>query len=253
LNAIVDGELSPQQSASANEHLRACPACTASALSQSLLKSAVAKAGDRYAVPDRLRERILQQTRAAAVAPTFAPSSAAPARTSRYGLAGWAVAAAVLLVAVASLVLQQRRFSSAEVAALAGQVSDQHITTLTANSPLQVLSTDRHTVKPWFQGKLPFSFNIPENLPAGTRLEGANLAYIQGQAAAQLVYSIGSHRVSLFVLGRQSTARQAPVEAEHFGFHVETVRENGFEIVAVSDVEPAKLAELVHRFIAAQA
>ena len=92
--------------------------------------------------------------------------------------------------------------AAVEHAALMTEVSDQHIATLAANLPPQVLSSDRHTVKPWFQGKIPFSFNLPEGLPADTKLEGANLVYLHNRPVAQLLYDIGRHRVSVFVQQR---------------------------------------------------
>jgi anti-sigma factor RsiW len=81
-----------------------------------------------------------------------------------------------------------------------------------------VLSSDRHTVKPWFQGKLPFSFNLPEGLPSDTTLDGANLTYLHNRPVAQLLYSIGRHRVSVFV--QQSTGGAIPtgLSAEHADF-----------------------------------
>ena len=84
--------------------------------------------------------------------------------------------------------------------ALVSEVFDQHVATLASAGPPQVISSDNHTVKPWFQGKLPFAFNLPENLPAGMALGGANFTYLRNQPTAQLLFSIGRHRVSVFVM-----------------------------------------------------
>src|SRR5271156_6843910 len=193
LNAVADGELSADQLATANEHLAGCSSCTASALEQSLLKSATARAGQRYTMPPGLEKRLASQPEAPATA------------GSKSGIwsPGWIAAAALLLV-FSSMTLSQRHtrkveIASAEHAALVTEVFDQHIAMLAGNLPPQVVSTDRHTVKPWFQGKIPFSFNLPENLPADTTLDGANLTYLHNQPVAQLLYSIGKHRVSVFV------------------------------------------------------
>lgn len=145
--------------------------------------------------------------------------------------------------------LQQRIASSRRAAdtyaALVTEVSDQHIATLAAGPAPQVISTDRHTVKPWFQGKLPFSFNLPENLPANTTLDGANLAYLGNQPVAQLLYSIGKHRVSVFVRERSTSSDVKPLQAEHSGFHVAGFDTDDLEGIAVSDVDPARLRDLV--------
>jgi len=171
--------------------------------------------------------------------------------TGRFGALGWAIACALLLVSV-SIVLVQRNahrtaIVSAEHAALVTEVFDQHIATLAANSPPQVLSTDRHTVKPWFQGKIPFSFNLPEGLSGDTTLDGANLTYLSNQPVAQLLYSIGRHRVSVFVRERTGAIPSSGLLSEHSGFHVAGFTTEDLEVVAVSDVDPTRLSDLVNR------
>jgi anti-sigma factor RsiW len=208
LNALADGELTADQQASANQHLAECPACTSYALHQSLLKSATAKAGLRYAPSPQLHERLASlasKTNSESPATCLLDAPRSPSR-SVWGSLGWATAAVLLLVSV-SMILVQRgtqkdERASAEDAALVTEVFDQHIATLAGSQPLQVISTDRHTVKPWFQGKIPFSFNLPQGLPSDTALVGANLTYLGSQPVAQLLYSIGKHRVSVFLRQR---------------------------------------------------
>jgi anti-sigma factor RsiW len=142
--------------------------------------------------------------------------------------------------------------ASAEQAALVNEVFDQHIATLAASMPAQVISTDRHTVKPWFQGKIPFSFNLPESLPKDATLDGANLTYLHNQPVAQLLYSIGRHRVSVFVRNKPTTERPRELLTEHAGFHVMDSSTDDLEVVAVSDVDPARLAELLNTIRKAQ-
>jgi anti-sigma factor RsiW len=253
LSALVDGELTADQLASANQHLAVCPSCTSSALYQSLLKSATARAGHRYTPPPQLRERLAllaaqtnsqSQPRGIQVAPI------SPSRSfGRFGSLGWAVAAALLLVTLSWVIVQRTAQRaervSAEQAALVTEVFDQHVATLSDSQPLQVISTDRHTVKPWFQGRIPFSFNLPQGLPSDTTLDGANLTYLDNQPAAQLVYSIGKHRVSVFLRQRSGNAEAHELPAEHSGFHLMGFSAGDLEVVAVSDVDPARLAELV--------
>lgn len=248
LSALADGELSMPELAQANEHLAGCSVCTADALSLSLLKSATSKAGHRYAPPADLLERVLRPTEKRAPA----------ARSTRwFGVAGWA-AAAVLLVVLGTTMLVQRSGRRADVAsvqdgALVTEVFDQHVAALAGSLPPQVLSTDRHTVKPWFQGKIPFSFNLPDGLAKDTTLEGANLTYLDDQPVAQLLYSIGRHRVSVFLREKPGAAAVRSFEAEHAGFHVMVFSSGELEMAAVSDVDPARLAELVNLIRRAQA
>jgi len=260
LNALADGELSTDHLASTNQHLAGCPSCTSQALYQSLLKSATAKAGRRYAPPPHLQERMARlasQANSRLQAPVVRTAPISPWRSmGRLGSLGWA-AAAVLLLASVSMIFVQRamrggEMASAEHAALVTEVFDQHVATLAGNQPLQVISTDRHTVKPWFQGKIPFSFNLPQGLPSDTTLDGANLTYLGNQPVAQLLYSIGKHRVSVFLRQKSGAARVNELPAERSGFRVMGFETNDLEATAVSDVDPVRLAELVNAIKHAQ-
>jgi anti-sigma factor RsiW len=252
LNALADGELTEAELASVTEHLHGCPACTSHALQQSLLKSATTRAGQRYEVPDQLRKRMEHL-----VASQSAPSHAVERKSSSLlsssdgpaKWAGWAAAAALLLSAGGMTLFErnERRVQTATLQrrALATEVSDQHIATLAANLPPQVLSSDRHTVKPWFQGKLPFSFNLPDNLPEGTKLAGANLVYLHNRPAAQLLYNIGSHHVSVFVQQKTSGTEEHVPVTEQDGFRLTGFSTKELDVVAISDVDPASLANLI--------
>jgi anti-sigma factor RsiW len=251
LSALADGELSAEELAGVNEHLASCCSCTSVALSQSLLKSAATRAGQRYAPPPDLQRRLAQVV-AKEKSSLAANSGDSAARRQRsmasIGSLGWMAAAAVLLIAVSIGLVRHQMASSQRASeratALITEVSDQHIAMLAGGSAPEVISTDRHTVKPWFQGKIPFSFNLPENLPTSTTLDGANLSYLGSQPVAQLLYSIGKHRVSVFVRERSASDAAHPLQAEHAGFHVEGFDTDDLEVLAVSDVDPARLREL---------
>jgi anti-sigma factor RsiW len=161
---------------------------------------------------------------------------------------GWNAAAILVLAFAATLLLQhylrRSELVSTQETALVTEVFDQHVATLAAGTPPQVLSTDRHTVKPWFQGKIPFSFNLPENLPADTMLDGANLNYLDGQPVAQLLYSIGRHRVSVFVRQQDSLPPVNAFSTDHAGFHVMVFTAGDLAITAISDADSARLNQL---------
>jgi anti-sigma factor RsiW len=244
LTRLADGELSPEQLAVVQQHLEGCPACTSQALAETLLKSAVARTGHRHVAPPDLAERLKRRAIAAI------PPSPGPATHSRRRLALTALAtAAVFLLAI--VLLSTSRYRDAR-GPLVAEVSDLHIATLAANQPPQVVSSDRHTVKPWFQGKLPFSFNLPSTLPADVVLEGANLAYLQNQPVAQLIYSIGRHRASVFLRQRNGTKMAVQAKTEYAGFHVTAFSTNGLDGLAISDVDPSRLAELARLIEQAQ-
>jgi anti-sigma factor RsiW len=252
LNSLADGELPAEDLARANEHLARCPLCTTDALHQTLLKSATAKAGQRYSPSAHLLEKITHQS----ARQIFQPQTETEARSrGTFGTLRWATVAAALLVSVSFLLIQRAQrtaIASTERAALVTEVSDQHIATLGPSSPPEVLSSDKHTVKPWFQGRIPFSFNLPDDLPQGTTLDGANLTYLNNQPVAQLLYSIGKHRVSVFVARRSGAVRPVDLVAEHSGFHVKNFSTDDLDVIAVSDVDPARLSDLVSAIEKAQ-
>lgn len=255
LNLFVDGELSHDQIAEVNEHLATCKECTASTLSLMVLKSTAARAGQRYTVPPDFQERLLHGVAAKTPMNEAMLTGAKPAeirKTKRVGVFGWATAAALLLLSTGLVLFQRGAASRANEAALVTEVSDQHIATLASNEEPQVLSSDRHTVKPWFQGKIPFTFNLPDGLPEDTKLDGANLAYLHNQPVAQLLYSIGKHRVSVFVRERNGTDQLLGDIVEHAGFQIARGNTSELEFVAVSDVEPRRLNDLIMAIAQAQ-
>jgi anti-sigma factor RsiW len=235
LNAFADGELKGEELARVSAHLAACLACSSQCLSLTALKRETAAAGRRYEVPRDFQRRMNRVATAG--------------RTDRARWARWA--AAVAMVATCILLAMGWSASRARIddAALVGQITDQHIATLAANAP-QVISTERHTVKPWFEGKLPFSFNLPASLPPDMSLDGANLTYLRGRPVAQLLFSIGRHRASVFV--EQSSGAATLPKTERAGFHISSFRTAELEGIGVSDADPARLNELVASVRAAQ-
>lgn len=253
LNALADGELSEEQLVRANEHLAGCPQCTSDALGQSLLKSATARAGQRYTLPLQFGAHMSQTIAQETAHPKAFSSGQTRRRRPDPGYYGWLAAVATLLVCI-SLFLVQRHAqqTSHESENLVTEACDQHIATLAANSPPEVISSDRHTVKPWFQGKIPFSFNLPQGLPDDTTLDGANLTYLHSQPTAQLLYSIGKHHVSVFIQQRENGSVSSSLVADHSGFHITGFHTLDLDVVAVSDVDPARLSDLVSRIEQAQ-
>jgi anti-sigma factor RsiW len=156
------------------------------------------------------------------------------------------MAAALLLVAVSLATWSVRRSHNALSAELATELLDQHLATLSPAAAPEVLSTDRHTVKPWFEGKLPFSFNLPEAyaLPPGTTLKGADLTYLGDHPAALLLFTAGKHQVSVFVTERSALA-SVPAASARSGFNLSSVVVGDLRLTAVGDVDPPQLDRLL--------
>jgi anti-sigma factor RsiW len=257
LSALADGELAGEELSAVKQHIDECLPCARSAIDEWLLKGAVAKAGWRYDAPADLRDRmaalVAKQASSEARQPGATPTSSRGSRT--WGVsAGWAAAAVLLIVLGSWGVVQYRENNSlnGERVALVTEACDLHIAMLAANQPPQVISSDRHTVKPWFQGKLPFSFNLPETLPADTTLDGANLAYLNNHPVAQLLFSIGRHRASVFIEEKAGGTALGALKTAHQGFNVAGFDTDDLEVIAVSDVDPARLSALTNALQTAQ-
>jgi anti-sigma factor RsiW len=274
LAAFVDGELSADDLARASQHLAECIECTRRALGESLLKRSTTRAGLRHTMPEAFETRILhaiaaQQSAPAPARPGRSLSAQSPSarsssaqspsesslRRPQLGALGWAGAlAAVLLVSVSGFVAHhlalRSAHSSALVESLVTEVVDEHIAAMAAAAP-QVISTDRHTVKPWFQGKLAFSFDLPSALPPDITLDGADLVQLDGRPAAQLLFSIGKHHASVF-LRQRSEGDPAIRSTQRNGFHVDGFRTSGLDALAVSDADPQRLHALALAVQAAQ-
>lgn len=240
LTSFVDGELPSAEVDGVQQHLADCHSCALRALSATQLKAATARAGLRFAAPPEALARLTAQLR-----------SQEPKRTARiypFRTIAWTALAAGLVLAVSLIGWRQTRQANA----LSSELLDQHLATLSSGASPQVLSTDRHTVKPWFQGKLPFSFNLPDVLPPDTTLKGANLTYLNGQPAALLLFTIHKHEVSVFLTQRSGTAPATTSSAVRSGFDISSASTHDLRIVAVSDVNPADLQLLLSALVQAQ-
>ena len=242
LSAFIDGELPAAESQAVQQHLAGCHSCALRVLSAMQLKAATARAGQRFAPPPDALGRLTAQLQ-----------STPPRKTARlytFRPIAWTALAAAIVVAVSLLGWRQIHQSNA----LAAELLDQHLATLSSGASPQVISTDRHTVKPWFQGKLPFSFNLPEPnaLPADTTLKGADLAYLDDQPAALLLFTIHKHEVSVFVTQRAGSPILTSLPRARSGFAIHSASTRDLRMVAVSDVNPADLDALVDALVRAQ-
>jgi anti-sigma factor RsiW len=255
LSAYIDDELPPNERQAVQQHLTRCHACTLRVLSATQLKEATARAGHRFAPPPdalaRLTASLNAQQQTDAQQKTNSPHpSKQSAKIYVIRPATWAAIAAAILLTVSLLgwrALHQTNSLSAELL-------DQHLATLSGGATPQVISTDRHTVKPWFQGRLPFSFNLPdtEALPPDTTLKGADLTFFDGHPAALLLFTIHKHEVSIFLTQRATAPVLTALPKTRAGFTIHSATTSDLSIIAVSDVNPADLDLLVASLVQAQ-
>ena len=171
-----------------------------------------------------------------------------PNRSEVSGL-GWmfAAAAAFVLVvgALTSTYLGNRSSGRDQVFS---EIADLHVATLASSSPVDVISTDRHTVKPWFQGKIPFAFNLPELQNSGFSLLGGRMTYLDQTPGAHLIYDVRKHHISVFVFQERSLpARldQSFLSQKKLSFNMETWSQGGLRYFVIGDASSADINNLV--------
>ncbi|HUB81053.1 MAG TPA: hypothetical protein VMB03_19750 [Bryobacteraceae bacterium] len=200
------------------QHMRSCPSCVVGANAR------------YYEAPAPLEQKIRASLRREA-----APS--VPWRPI-------AIAASILLAASAlwNVALLRSRTGRSEL--VAEDVFSDHLRSLNGTHLLDVASSDQHTVKPWFAGKLDFAPPVKD--VAGFPLLGGRLEYAGGHPAAALVYGRRAHIVNVFVW--PSAAPSAGVSETRNGYHLRSWNENGMQFWAISDLNDSELAEFVSLF-----
>jgi len=166
-----------------------------------------------------------------------------------FGL-GWtfaAAAAAIIVVGTLTSVYLGTRSGKDQVFS---EIADLHVATLASSSPVDVISTDRHTVKPWFQGKIPFAFNLPELQNSEFSLLGGRMTYLDQTPGAHLIYDVRKHHISVFVFQERSLAARLdenPLSKKQ-PFNVETWSQAGLRYFVIGDASAADIDSLAKLF-----
>jgi anti-sigma factor RsiW len=226
---FVDAELDPASQREFSAHLTVCPECSTAVAGQMELKKALRVGGKAFSAPPELH---------AAVYKSIHPQkSVSP---------WWKWAMAPLCVALLGYIgfLSYPRPSADPM--MAG-LTDLHIIALSSPNPVDVLNSDRHTVKPWFQGKLPFSFNLPEVAGSSFTLIGGKVAYAGQNPGAELLYQAGQHKISIFVFQAKATAGSSGTD-HGLSFNVNSWTQGGLRYYMVTDASKDEAIKLVTMF-----
>jgi anti-sigma factor RsiW len=244
LPAYLDDELDVAESLRVQKHLAECGDCRQTQDEQLALRSAL-RDPELYAHPSAdFSKRIEAAVRRAA------KEEARSQRPSwfeslRLGTFRWvpAVAALVVITTMGALLVMNRSRSSHDQL-IASAVLAGHIRSLQANHLVDVPSSDRHTVKPWFQGKLDFSPPVPDLSELGWPLIGGRLDYVDGRPVAVLIYQRRMHNINVFVWPNHGSADDAIRQEDAQGYQI--LHWNGAETTywVVSDLNNAELLEL---------
>lgn len=230
IQADVDGELSPADAARVAVHVEHCPACAA-AQRDLMALSAKLRALPREKAPERLKAAILARV---AAERTVSRIPKAPRVVAFGGMPAFG-GGFVLAACLAWLVL------GPAVENPANDLISAHIRALQPGHLMDVVSSDQHTVKPWFDGKLPFAPPVKELKSVGFPLAGGRLDYVAGHLAAALVYTRGAHDINLFVWPSKDSG--SPSRGSKDGYHFERWTADGMTFWAISDLNAGELAD----------
>lgn len=235
LQALIDGELDAGHARDIENHVEGCPHCTAMLKDYREISKAMADADVRYTAPAALRARIeaaLPQPR--------------QLQSRRAVLRGFAMGSAVSAMAATGLVAIVLRHDDME--RIQSEVVSAHLRSLQAGHLTDVISTDQHTVKPWFNGRLDVSPPVIDLTAQGFTLIGGRLDYVDARAIGAVVYRRRQHIINLFV-SQTATTEHRPARTETIqGFNIRHWSDRGLNYWAVSDLARDELADFGERF-----
>jgi anti-sigma factor RsiW len=235
LHALVDDELDAGHAREVETHVASCPCCTAQLRDYREMHEGMSGPGMRYQAPERLRSRIeagLPKTTLPAARP------GAPSRRSLFN--GFAMGSVMSTALAACLILFVVHTEDDQ--RIVGDVVSAHLRSLQGDHLIDVQSTDQHTVKPWFNGRLDVAPPVIDLTTQGFTLIGGRLDYIDGRPVAAIVYKRRAHVVNLFVsqiAGSENGARMEKLQ----GFAVWSWTWSDLSFRAVSDINPEELQE----------
>lgn len=240
MDAYLDEALTVDERTTVREHVASCAKCARELEERTQASARLREALPRHPAPDVLRARVRAAVQDAV---------AGEARTRRFGGVARVAAVAVIAAALGSgltLAAVERRGPSTESAVLAS-----HIRSLMPGHLTDVVSTDQHNVKPWFNGRVDVAPAVPDLATAGFPLVGGRLDYVDGHVAAAVVYGRRRHVVSVYSWPAPGSGDMEPASRSEQGFNLVHWRRGGVECWAVSDIPGAELADFVRRYEAA--
>jgi anti-sigma factor RsiW len=256
LNGLIDGELDAANILTVEAHLRTCAECRAELAQIEAVRDLLADEALDHQAPAALRERVdAMLAQSAASSKAQASQSTGTSTATRYwrkgagGLAGhiwngrWASGALAGVAATLALVLALPQMTHTGTE---DQLVESHVRSLMVGHLTDIATSNRHVVKPWFNGKIDFAPPVPELAKDGFPLVGGRLDYVDDHAVAAIVYRRQLHTINLFVRPAGALTLPFTVTRRRDGYNLMRWTKGSLEYWAVSDVELREL-ELFHR------
>lgn len=257
LHALVDGELDAAAAMAVERRIAADPKLAAEHARIMALQGAVARL-PKPQVSDALSARIAAMAAAGNVevlrpkAPAQAKATQARWSARNFGSFDWrAMAASIMISAVLASGATQWAMQPGAIDGFAAGVASGHQRSLLATSPVDVVSSDRHTVKPWLDARLGLSPPAPDMAKDGFALIGGRVEVIGGRAVPALVYRHREHLITLVAEPQNAGAVTDRVDLSEGGFSLVHWSDGAFSYWAISDMERPELDDFVARFRAA--
>jgi mycothiol system anti-sigma-R factor len=245
LHAYLDDELDLATAFELESHLDGCPNCGNELDAARAVGQAVAESALYHRAPAELRDRLQQAIRAEGGAITASEKKASSQPWWKRPMAFSGIAAAMLVLIGSSVLLLLPRGSHREI----DELVDSHLRSLEANHLLDVESTDQHTVKPWFAGKLDFSPPVVDLSAEGFPLIGGRLDDLNQRSVAALIYRRNKHIINLFIWPVDSSLTDAASSPDtKNGFNLIKFDCKGMTCWAVSDLNGGELGQFVDLF-----
>ncbi|MET3666338.1 anti-sigma factor [Caulobacter sp. 1776] len=232
LQAMMDGELDAAGVLRVEQHLKTCAACAQALEDLRLVRGALATPGVAHAAPESFKRRM-----AIAIDAETRAARHAPRRQAGYAGVGALASLAALAMASVLIVTGVGQMRTG----LADELVADHVRSLQANHLVDVETSNRHVVKPWFDGKVAFAPTVVDFADRGFPLAGGRLDYVQGQPAAALVYRRSLHVINVFVWPGDAPTDRFGVVGQRNGYALLHWRAGGLNYWAVSDLDPAEL------------
>jgi anti-sigma factor RsiW len=247
INALIDGELDAGNAHDVETHVATCLACAEKLLEFRQVHEAVHNAGLKKTAPAHLRKRIEAALKGSSERVISFGKLLRPSRRTFFG--GFAVGTTLSAAMAASLVLTIVRTDQQQT--VANEVVSAHIRSLQAGHLMDVETSDRHTVKPWFNGKLDVSPPVVDLTAQGFMLLGGRLDYIDGEPVASVVYRRRKHVINLFVAQRLGGPHADSKLKTIQGYNVRNWSDSGLDFWAVSDIARDELDEFGQKIVIA--